>query len=411
MTSPEKQPNDIITTAGRSSHPRLLLLFAIMALTGAAVFIAGILGSQPQRIWQAYLINFIFWTGMTAGCLLFSAILSITHAHWGRSLKRLAEAPVIFLPVALILFIVLYPGRREIFPWILHPVAEKEAWLNARFLFLRDGVGLLALAAAGLKLIAISVRREQGETLAQPLRHEKGREEKGAVVAANIYAMLYALILSLLAFDLVMSLSPHWYSSLFGAYYFVGSFSAALALLMVLALFFRRERGLQNFIRSDHLINLGKLMLGFILVTGDFFFTQFLVIWYGNLPEETHFIILRTQLQPWSSVAWTVLLLGFVLPFVLLLSRKVKMHPLPMLAISFIILATMWLDKFLLIAPSLWTGPGLPLGLAEVFISLGFFGIMGLCILLFLGRFPLLPYGDPLFHYDLAQFTETDGDK
>jgi len=404
MASPEMRPDDLITAARRSPHPRLMVLFALMVFLGAAVFVAGVTGAQAQRAWQAYLVNFVFWTGMAAGCLLFSAILSVTHAHWGRSLKRLAEAPAFFLPMAIILFAVLYPGRKEIFPWIMHPVEEKAAWLNAPFLFLRDGAGLLTLAVAGLVLIAISVRREQGKTMPGPEPHETGREGKTAVVAANLYAIIYALVLSLLAFDLVMSLSPHWYSSLFGAYYFVGSFSAALSLLMILAVLSRRTRGLQNIIRSDHMLKLGKLMLGFILVTGDFFFTQFLVIWYGNLPEETQFVILRTQLQPWSSVAWTVLLLGFILPFGLLLSRRIKLRPLPMLVVSSVILGTMWLDKFLLIAPSLWTGPGLPLGLTELCISLGFFGIMGLCILLFLGKYSLLPYGDPLLYYDLAQF-------
>jgi hypothetical protein len=105
-------------------------------------------------------------------------------------------------------------------------------------------------------------------------------------------------------------------------------------------------------------------------------------------------------------VAWTVLVCGFILPFLLLLSRKIKMRPLPMLLLSSVILGSMWLDKFLLIAPSLWSGPGVPLGLLEIFITLGFFGIMALCILVFLGRFPLLPHADPLFYYGLERMAE-----
>jgi len=407
----EMRNKEVITICRRPAKPLLLLVFSAMVLLGAAVFLYGISGPDSERIWQAYLINFVFWTGISAGCVLFSAILSITHAHWGRSLKRLAEAPVFFLPVALALFGVLYPGREKLFPWILHPVKEKAAWLNEPFLFLRDGVGLFALALAGIALILISVRREK-ETSRTPLEQpgkEKRREERLAVIAANIYAILYAVILSLLAFDLVMSLSPHWYSSLFGAYYFVGSFLAALCLLMILAVLSLRNRDLHSYIRDDHLYNLGKLMLGFTLVTGDFFYTQFLVIWYGNLPEETQFVILRTQFKPWSSVAWTVLIFGFIIPFILLLSRRIKKRPLPMLALSSVILAAMWLDKFLLIAPSLWTGNGLPLGLAEIFITMGFFGIMSLCILGFLNRFPLLPYGDPLFRYHLEHIPDDAG--
>jgi Ni/Fe-hydrogenase subunit HybB-like protein len=409
MSSLEMTRNEIIAVSRRPIKPSLLLFFAFLALSGAAVFVSGIFGPQSQRIWQVYLINYVFWTGLAAGCVLFSAILSITHAHWGRPLKRLAEAPGFFLPVSLVLFAVLYPGRNEIFPWIANPVPEKAAWLNVSFLFLRDGVGLFALTAAALGLIAISVGRERRTTAFHPSktpRQEEGREEGKAVAAAQIYALLYTFILSLLAFDLVMSLSPEWFSSLFGAYYFVGSFFGGLALLMILAVLARRKQEMRQIIMADHLHNLGKLMLGFTLVTGDFFFTQFLVIWYGNLPEETHFVIQRTQLHPWSAVAWTVLAFAFVVPFLVLLNRNIKTRFLPMLILSSVILCGLWLDKFLLIAPSLWSGEGLPLGLAEAMITLGFLGIMALCILFFLNRFYRLPYGDHLFHYGLARLTE-----
>jgi len=187
----EMRNKEVIAICRRPAKPLLLLVFGAMVLLGAAVFLYGISGPDSERIWQAYLINFVFWTGMAAGCVLFSAILSITHAHWGRSLKRLAEAPVFFLPVALVLFAVLYPGREKIFPWILHPVEEKAAWLNAPFLFLRDGLGLFALALGGIALILISVRREKETSLPQPEQpgKEKNREERPAVIAANIYAI------------------------------------------------------------------------------------------------------------------------------------------------------------------------------------------------------------------------------
>lgn len=406
MLCPEANRREIIALASLPGRPRLLLLFAGMAVLGAAAFLAGIGGSQPERAWAAYLVNFVFWTGLAAGTVLFSAMLTITHAGWGRPLKRLAEAPGAFLPVAFLLFLVLYCGRAWIFPWIAHPVPEKAAWLNVPFLFLRDGLGLLALTAAAFAILFFSVRRDVRmmvrEAAQVPEARGEEREEAAAVVAANIYGILYAVVLSLLAFDLIMSLSPHWYSSLFGAYYFVGSFLTGLAALMILAGITVTTTGLGAFIRPRQFHDLGKLLLGFTVMTGDFFYTQFLVIWYGNLPEETEFVILRTRFAPWAPLAWTILVVCFVFPFLVLLVRRIKMRPIAMLVLCSIMLGGMWLERFLLIVPSLWQGAGLPIGLPELLITLGFFGIMALCVLLFLARYPLLPIGDPLFRPDPA---------
>jgi len=410
MSYPERERNAIIAVSRWPGRPGLLPLFVGLALAGAATFVSGVMGDNPLRAWQTYLINLVFWTGLAAGGVLFSAIQSITHAFWGRPLKRLAEAPGTFLLIAPLLFLVLYAGRSHIFPWINHPVAGKEGWLNAPFLFLRDGFSLLLLGAAALSLIWLSVRRECGQAVAQlpPAADTEGREEGVVVVFAQIYAILYALVLSLIAFDLVMSLSPRWYSTLFGAYYFIGSFYMGLAGLMLLACLAVRKEGMGRYIKALQFQNLGKLMLGFALLTGDFFFTQFLVIWYGNLPEETGFVILRSQFAPWRSLAWTVLAVCFILPFVALLSRRNKVRPWAMFILGSVILVGMWLEKFLLVVPSLWQGQGLPLGLSEVLISLGFFGVMALCITIFLGKFPLLPFADPLLRIE-AEEQSTDG--
>jgi hypothetical protein len=205
-------------------------------------------------------------------------------------------------------------------------------------------------------------------------------------------------VLSLIGFDLVMSLDPHWYSTLFGAYYFVGSFYTALAALIILALVVRKNLGLEAVIQDQQFHDLGKLLLAFCLVTGDFFYSQFLVIWYGNLPEETRYVILRVNQAPWSGLAWGVLITCFALPFVVLLSRKIKMKPVAMLVLSSIILVGMWFERFLLVVPSLWKEGEIPFGFLEIFITAGFLGMMVLSVLWFLRVFPALPVADPLFN-------------
>ena len=397
----------------------LMWICALLVLIGAGAFIVGISGPQAQRAWQAYLVNFLFWSGLAFGTVLFVAILNMTNASWARPMKRMAEAPVAFLPISFGLFWVLYLGRGEIFPWISEPVSGKEGWLDVGFLFARDGAGLFLLTALSIALVYHSVRRD----LALASEHvaigqgrgpvsgtgipfgDKGSDKgwRAQIVLSPILGILYPLVLSLLAFDLIMSLDPHWNSTLFGAYYFVGSFYTALAAIVIIAGIARMNVGLRPFILPRHFHDLGKLLLGFCLLTGDFFYSQFLVIWYGNLPEEAKYVILRIRQWPWEPLAWVVLVVCFAIPFVVLLSRKIKMKPGPMMVLSCVILAGMWLERFLLVTPSIWKEKGFPLGLQEALITAGFLGVWALSVMIFLSKFPPLPLSDPLFRVALEE--------
>ncbi len=393
MKLPDEIYREMMAVGPRKSPRRLMALFLILLLIGAGAFLVGISGSQAHRAWQAFLINFLFWAGLSAGAMLFVAVLNMTNSRWGRPMKRPAEALGAFLPVAFLLFWVLYFGREEIFPWVRQPVPGKETWLSAGFLFGRNGFGLFLLMAASMALLYYSLRMDR-EVRTPPQREKDWRMQ---IIFSPILGILYALVLSLFAFDLIMSLDPHWYSTLFGAYYFIGSFYTALAALILLSGLTRNPLGLEKFIQPRHFHDMGKLLLGFCLITGDFFYSQFLVIWYGNLPEETRYVILRVRQSPWEPLAWTVLVVAFVIPFVVLLSRKIKLRPKPMMVLGGIILLGMWLEKLLLVAPSLWKGQEIPLGLSEILITAGFLGMMALSVTVFLRKFPLLPLSDPLF--------------
>ncbi len=380
-----------------------MIFFALLFLAGLAAFVVGVSGPHSLRAWQAYLTNYVFWTGLSFGAILFVAVLNMTGAFWGRPLKRLAEALGAFLPFSFLLFWVLYLGRGEIFPWVREPLPEKAFWLNAGFMFARNGIGLFLLAALSLALIYYSVKGDReisglppaGTDPASTARAEKNW--KAQRLLSPVIGIAYAFVLSLLAFDLIMSLDIHWYSTLFGAYYFMGSFYTALAALYFLAPFFMRSPGLKGILHPHHLHDLGKLVFAFCLFTGYLFYAQFLVIWYGNLPEETRYVILRVKLTPWEPLAWVILAMMFIVPFVFLLNRRIKTRPLPMIILSGVVLVGMWLERFILVAPSTWKGEGIPLGLLEVLITAGFFGVVGLSIATFLKRVPLLPVSDPLF--------------
>jgi len=387
-----------------------IILFAALALAGVGAFLVGVGSPQSLRAWQAYLVNYVFWTGLSFGAVLFVAVLNLTDARWGRSLKRLAEGLGAFLPASFLLFWVLYFGRGEIFPWVNEPIPEKAGWLNVGFLFARNGAGLLLLTLLCMALIFYSVKADR-EFINRPAGSADptgGKPWKVQRILSPVIGILYAFILSLLAFDLIMSLDPHWYSTLFGAYYFMSSFYAALAALVLISHLFRRTHGLQEYIHPHHLHDLGKLLFAFCLFSGYLFYVQFLVIWYGNLPEETKYIILRVRFSPWEPMGWTVLGMILILPFLVLLRRKWKMNPAVMIPVSLVVLGGMWLERFILVAPSLWKEKVLPLGPLEILITAGFFGVMALSLTVFLGRVPLLPVSDPFFREAMKPHEEKE---
>lgn len=401
------------------------ILSALLVLVGVVFLLDGASGPRSQRVWQVYLINFLFWSGIAFSAMMFVAILNITNARWGRPLKRLAEALGAFTLPSYLLFWGLYFGRQSIFPWVNNPVQGKESWLNSTFLFARDGTGLFLLTAIALALIYLSLKsdlkhlsdkvetkKKNGHEAASYTEGESQRTFywHGQVILSPILGILYGLVLTLVAIDLVMSLDPHWFSTLFGAYYFIGSFYAGLAALIFLSVLFqrtsRRDTGLTNILCPRHFHDLGKLLFAFCMMTGYLFYTQFLVIWYGNIPEETQFLIKRLYRMPWKGLAWAIFLMAFVIPFILLLSRRIKTKPQAMIPLSLVILVGMWLERFFLVVPSLSKSQGIPWGLPEVFITGGFFGLMTFTVTLFLSKFPLLPLTDPLFQEEWKRVQE-----
>jgi hypothetical protein len=322
--------------------------------------------------------------------------------------KRLSESVTFFLPVSVILLLPLFLGRADAFWWVLHPEEQKAPWLNTTFFFAREGVGLLALALTAAILAYHSVRSdleymkkggmeqeaERGEGAFSPEGGEPGRRDAQAAFSVT-YAILYAFVMTVVAFDMMMSLSREWVSTLFGAYYFVVSFYAGLALLAVLSTFAVKKLGMAKAILKKQFHDIGKLLFAFCVVSMDFFYVQFLVIWYANLPDETRYVIWRVFYDPWSALAWTVLIVLFVIPFLVLLSRKIKMNPVLMTIVAVWILVAIWLEKFLLVAPALEKSKSLPLGIFEILITLGWLGLFAFCVLSFLHKYPVLAVSDP----------------
>jgi len=402
-------PNDrAFTSPTLEIRSEWTVLFAILAVVGGAAFLLGISGDGALRAWQAYLVNYVFWTGLAFGAVLFSAVLNMSYARWGRPVKRLAEAFGAFLPVSFGLFWVIFFGRAELFSWVRQPIQAKQVWLNVPFFFARNGAALLLLTVLSLALVYYSVRADrQWLAQADPTSSAPGKkpwEQSWRIqkILSPVVGFVYAFALSLLAFDLIMSLDPNWYSTLFGAYYFMANFYMGIAAIYLVTLLSLNSPGLREYVHDRQLHDLGKLTLAFSVFTGYLFYAQFNTIWYGNLPDETRYVILRLNLPPWQPLAWVILFMIFVIPFSVLLNRRIKLKRSPMIVLTTVILTGMWLERFMLVAPSIWSFDFLPIGLLEMLITAGFFGLVALCVLLFLKRVPLIPVSDPLLQEAIA---------
>ncbi len=381
----------------------LLFLLSSLVIVGAVTFIVGIHGASPSRIWTAYLVNFIYWTGIAEGAILLAVARQIVNAGWGKAIHRIAKSFSLFLPVSFVLFWIIFFGRHELFEWVRHPIPEKAAWLNIPFLFFRNGIGLLLLFGLSLRFVLLSMRSDFVATIdslsdwrkdlyARFIRMcpDEERTKRQLAVLSPIVVVAYAIVFTILAWDLIMSLDPHWVSTLFGAFYFVGSFFNGLILISIVAIFLRWRLGLDRQIGISTLHDMGKLVFAFSIFWTYFFWSQYLVIWYGNLPEETEWFAKR-QFGPYRHLSYLVLFMNFVAPFVLLIVQKVKETPWAFGAIAFIPLIGMWLERYVLVAPSVLGTTQVWLGFPEVLISLGFASLFLLCFLAFYRTFPILP--------------------
>ena len=219
---------------------RLKGVSLVFFLIGAAAFAYQLLAGDAQRAWSAYLTNYVYWTGLAFGTFLLSPVLVVTNATWGRPVKRLSESVVFFLPLTFILLWPLFLARGSVFWWVLHPEAQKAPWLNTPFFFAREGIGLLALALTAALITYHSVKSDSEFMQGIPATKDR---ERAQYTLSTAYAILYAFVLTLVAFDMMMSLNPEWFSTLFGAYYFAVSFYAGTCVSSRSIHIWRQETG------------------------------------------------------------------------------------------------------------------------------------------------------------------------
>ena len=391
------------TKSENNSNPGTYWLFFALVIIGIAAFVYGLFGQHPEKAWQAYLINFLLWSAIAQGAVLFSAVMHMTNSRWSGPLSGLAESFTAFFPLSFILFLVLFLGRTHLFPWLHEDLHGKEVWLNIPFLFTRDGLGLLILYILGFGYLfnamqlKIDPRQTRGKFRQSIYRAWKLNNRNPEIIKRRMtawggfYIFGFTLVLSLIGYDLVMSMDPHWISTLFGAYHFVKAFYVGLGALIILAAIIRLKQGDASGLKENHFHDVGKLFFAFCLLWADFFYVQLIVIYYGNIPEETHYVILRTMLAPWNKLAWAIFIVCFIAPFIILLNKKIKTKPILMIIICSVVIIGIWFEHLLLLGPALsHDAKSIPLSVSDGLISLGFLGLMVIAVRFFLNMFPEL---------------------
>jgi hypothetical protein len=212
---------------------------------------------------------------------------------------------------------------------------------------------------------------------------------------APALVLVYALVYSLFAFEMVMAMDAKWLSNLFGGFVFIGNIYGAWAVLILLTLFYSKRGALSEWVSTNELWDLGKLTFGFCMVWGYFFFSQFLPQWYGNLPEETQYMILRVREFPWKGFAWVTLSACFIVPFILLLSRDLKKTPRCLGTVAVLILIGLAMERYIVIMPQ-FSPHHIPFGMTDAGIFLGFLGGYILCLQWFISVVPPVTTSSPL---------------
>ena len=379
-----------------------------LALTviGLLAFVVGLF-VDATRTWRAFHVNWLFWASLSSAGVMFVAVQRITTARWSRAIIRFLEGYVAFLPVAfLFLLVILFAGKGHIFPWTheAYPVPEKAVYYGAGFLTVRDIVVFGLLTALSLWYIYRSVRLdvaqipEAGADWARGLRERMRagwRDERRELHSTHsmqgklavVLALVFGFGWSVLAWDLSMGMSLHFQSALYSWWFFMGGWLCALTSFTLITLAWRRHLA-TDLITEGHFHDLGKLCFAFTAFWGYLTFGQYLVIWYGNLGEETHWARLRL-IDPWSGLTLAAVFLVFALPFFGLVSKAAKMFKPTLILFTVLSLIGMWLVRYLEVYPSLYgVAPSAPLGIWEIGVTLFYAGVWGLCYLAFMNAFP-----------------------
>jgi hypothetical protein len=373
---------------------------------GLAVSLAGWL-ANPAQFYQSYLMAYMLCLGVTLGCLALGMIHQLSGGAWGVVIRRPIGAAARVLPVMTVLFVPVLLGMRHLYVWtnaelVAHDelLQAKRLYLNVPFFVVRTAIYFTAWNGISYLLNAWSL--EQDRTGDPRIARKMQRLSAGGLLA-------YGLTITFASFDWLMSLEPRWYSTIYGVLIIGGQGLSAIAFLIVVLVWLSRRPPLDRIVVKAHFHDLGNLMLAFVMLWAYFAFSQYLIIWAGNLPQEISWYVHRLQ-TGWRSVGLALIVFHFVVPFVLLLSRAMKREGHLLVRVAILILVARVVDLFWLIAPEFhvdgivvtWLDIVLPLSLGAIWLGAFVWQLRGRA---------LLPVHDPQFDEALGRILRQGGER
>lgn len=373
-----------LTDAKGVGNRSLIIGLLIILLSGIGYF-----ADSPQ-FFYSYLVAWVFWISIGLGALFFVMLNHLTGAVWSMVLRRMSETIMIALPYMAILFIPIIFGMHDLYHWTHEDVvvndsilSQKVGYLNVPFFIIRSAVYFLAWYLIARKLYKTSIEQDNNpkETQIKTMRKVSG---PGMVV--------FALTSSFAAFDWLMSLDAHWYSTIFGLYFFAGGLLAALAGMAIFGIYLRAKGILAETITLEHYHDLGKLMFAFTIFWGYMAFSQYFLIWYANIPEETIWFMHRWE-GSWKVFSLTLVFGHFLLPFLALMTRAAKRNLNLLGLMSIWLLIMHWIDLYWIILPT-HSHHGIHLSWMDLTLFLGIGGVFMGIIWKYFSSNPLVPVGE-----------------
>ena len=353
--APEK-PTDIDVPAD-SIWAKLPMIGGVVAVVGLGAVLGSAMGGSKDRAMFAYLFGFEFWLSIALGALGWVLVDHTVRAAWSVSVKRISETKMATLPVFALLAIPIFTiGMHSLYPWTheTDAVLERKRWfLSEPFFYGRAVIYLLIWSGLSYTFYSWSTKRD---SMTDDAAKAAITRKMWGLAAPGI--LVWALTMSFAAIDWVMSLQPHWYSTIFGVYFFAGAFLASFSLTALVAMGLQNSGALKKAVTTEHYHDLGKFMFGFTVFWAYIAFSQFMLIWYANIPEETEFYIVRLQ-GGWQYISYALPVLHFAVPFFYLLSRHIKRSRMALAAGAIWMLVMHAVDLYWIILPNFGThGPG-----------------------------------------------------
>jgi hypothetical protein len=372
-------------------------LFQKLPLAGASLGLASLLiafylGTQDKdHFFMSFHVWWLFFFSLSAGCIFFVLIQFATKAGWSVAVRRIAENIGTTMPLFLVLLVVMFVGSHTIYHhWLSEesfsdPVLSLKRWyLNTPFLYGRSIFYLVAFSAAGIYFSRLSAKQDISgdQQITRRLQN-----------ASIPFLIVLGFSITFAAFDWIMSLDPHWYSTIFGLYFFAGCYVSAIALISIFKHFAQKAPEFRRLVHVEHDHDLGKLLFAHSIFWAYAAFSQYLLIWYGNIPEETMWYEVR-QTHEWWWV-WSLLCIGhFVVPLLFLMARRAKRNRKMVFALSLWVLFMQFVDIYWLVMPTHYPeGPHFTM--IDLFCLLGIGGLFLSIAAAGMRKKPLLPIRDP----------------